>query len=44
VCDRVPYNDLGSDWLNRLRPEQHARPLVHQLHARGYSVTINDAA
>jgi transposase len=44
VRDRVPYNDLGPDWFNRLRPQQHARRLIHQLHALGYSVTINNAA
>lgn len=36
----VPYEDLGPDWFGRLRPEQHARRLVHQLEALGYSVAI----
>jgi transposase len=41
----VPYHDLGSDWFARVRPEQHARRLVHQLQALGYTVTITaDAA
>jgi transposase len=44
--DDVPYHDLGADWFGRLRPEQHARRLVHQLEALGYTVTIttSDAA
>ena len=44
--DGVPYDDLGADWFGRLRPEQHARRLVHQLKALGYDVTISasDAA
>jgi transposase len=41
----VPYQDLGGDWFAHLRPEQHARRLVHQLQALGYHVTITaDAA
>lgn len=39
--DGVPYHDLGADWFGRLRPEQHARRLVHQLKALGYDVAIN---
>jgi transposase len=43
--DGVPYHDLGADWFGRLRPQQHARRLVHQLEALGYTVTItSDAA
>jgi transposase len=44
--DGVAYNDLGADWFGRLRPQQHARRLVHQLRALGYEVTITapDAA
>jgi transposase len=40
------YEDLGADWFGRLRPEQHARRLVHQLETLGYSVAITakDAA
>jgi transposase len=40
------YQDLGPDWFGRLRPQQHARRLVHQLQALGYTVTITtpDAA
>jgi transposase len=40
------YQDLGADWFGRLRPEQHARRLVHQLEALGYTVSIStpDAA
>ena len=40
------YEDLGADWFGRLRPEQHARRLVHQLEALGYAVEISstDAA
>ena len=40
------YEDLGADWFGRLRPEQHARRLVHQLEALGYAVAITtkDAA
>lgn len=40
------YDDLGPDWFGRLRPEQHARRLVHQLEVLGYMVSINtpDAA
>ncbi|MGH9013266.1 MAG: IS110 family transposase [Acidimicrobiia bacterium] len=42
--DGVAYHDLGADWFNRLRPQQHARRLIHQLEALGYHVTINQAA
>ena len=40
------YEDLGADWFGHLRPEQHARRLVHQLESLGYSVSIaaKDAA
>jgi len=41
--DGVPYHDLGADWFGRLRPEQHARRLVHQLKALGYDVAITAA-
>jgi transposase len=43
--DGASYHDLGPDWFGRLRPQQHARRLVHQLQALGYTVTITaDAA
>jgi len=29
------YEDLGADWFGRLRPERHARRLVHQLETLG---------
>ena len=40
------YEDLGSHWFDRLRPEQRARRLVHQLESLGYAVvlTAKDAA
>jgi transposase len=41
--DDQPYHDLGPDWFGRLRPEQHARRLVHQLEALGYRVAITAA-
>jgi hypothetical protein len=38
------YQDLGADWFGRLRPERHARRLVHQLDALGYTVSISTHA
>ncbi len=37
----VPYQDLGSDWFVRRRPEAQARKLVSQLSALGYAVTLS---
>ena len=37
----TPYQDLGPDWFGRLRPQQHARRLIHQLEALGYTVSVN---
>ena len=37
----TPYQDLGPDWFGRLRPQQHARRLIHQLEALGYTVSAN---
>ena len=36
------YSDLGPDWFGRMRPQQHARRLVHQLEALGYSVELTE--
>jgi len=38
------YEDLGADWFGRLRPQQHARRLQHQLESLGYDVTITPKA
>lgn len=41
VRDRVPYHDLGADWLTRRRsPEQQTRRLVRQLERLGHKVTL----
>ncbi len=45
VRDRVPYRDLGPDWLaRRYSPEHRARRLVRQLEALGLTVTVEAAA
>jgi transposase len=45
VRDRVPYRDLGPDWLaRRYSPEHRARRLVRQLEALGLRVTVEAAA
>lgn len=45
VRDRVPFRELGPDWLaRRYSPEHRARRLVRQLQALGFSVTLEDAA
>jgi transposase len=45
VRDRVPYRELGPDWLARRRsPEQRTRRLVKQLEALGHKVTLEAAA
>jgi transposase len=41
VRDRVPFRELGPDWLRRrFSPEHRARRLQLQLEALGYKVTI----
>ncbi len=41
VRDRVPFRELGPDWLRRrYSPEHRARRLQKQLEALGYQVTI----
>ncbi len=45
VSDRVPYHDLGPDWLARRHsPEHRTRRLVKQLEALGHRVTLETAA
>src|SRR5207247_5184921 len=45
VRDRVPYRELGPDWLaRRSSPEHRARPLTRQLEALGYTVTLAAAS
>ncbi|MGQ0680650.1 MAG: IS110 family transposase, partial [Actinomycetota bacterium] len=40
ILDRKqPYQDLGSDWFVKRRPEAHARKLIAQLNTLGYQVT-----
>jgi transposase len=42
VRDRVPYRELGPDWLTRRHsPEHRTRRLVRQLEALGHKVTSN---
>jgi transposase len=44
VSDRVPYRELGADWLARRHsPEQRTRRLVRQLEALGHNVTLETA-
>ena len=42
--DGVTYHELGSDWFDRLTPDQHARRLARQIEALGFTVTIQPAA
>jgi transposase len=45
VRDRMPYRELGADWLTRrYSPEHRARRLVRQLEALGLKVTLEAAA
>ncbi len=45
VHDRVPYRELGPDWLARRHsPEHRTRKLVKQLEALGHRVTLETAA
>ncbi len=45
VRDRVPYRELGPDWLaRRYSPEHRARRLVRQLEALGFNVSMEAAA
>jgi transposase len=42
--DRVPYHELGADWLaRRYSPEHRTRRLVKQLEALGHHVTLETA-
>jgi hypothetical protein len=44
VRDRIPYRELGADWLKRrYSPEHRARRLVHQLESLGLKVTLEAA-
>jgi transposase len=44
VRDRLPYRELGADWLaRRYSPEHRARRLLHQLEALGLKVTLETA-
>ena len=45
VRDRVPFRELGPDWLARRHSPQHrTRRLVKQLEALGHKVTLEGAA
>jgi transposase len=45
VSDRVPFRELGPDWLARRHsPEHRTRRLVKQLEALGHTVTLDTAA
>jgi transposase len=45
VRDRVPFRELGPDWLaRRYSPEHRKQRLVRQLEALGYSVSVEAAA
>jgi len=45
VRDRVPYRELGPDWLaRRYSPEHRTRRLVRQLEALGHKVNLEAAA
>jgi transposase len=45
VRDRVPFRELGADWLARRHSVEHrTRRLVRQLEALGHSVTLEAAA
>jgi transposase len=44
VSDRIPYRELGPDWLARRHsPEHRTRRLVKQLEALGHTVTLGTA-
>jgi transposase len=44
VRDRVPYRELGPDWLaRRYSPEHRARRLLRQLEALGFNVSMEAA-
>jgi len=40
----VPYDDLGADYFDRLRPEQQARYHARRLAELGFDVTLNPIA
>jgi transposase len=40
----VPYEDLGADYFDRLRPEQHARYHARRLAELGFNVTLEPSA
>jgi transposase len=42
--DRVPYADLGVNWLDERHGTQHAKYLVHRLEKLGYQVDIQKAS
>src|SRR6266508_5052032 len=45
ISDRVPFRELGPDWLARRHsPEHRTRRLVKQLEALGHNVTLEAAA
>jgi len=45
VSDRLPYRELGPDWLaRRYSPEHRARRLLRQIETLGFNVTIEAAA
>ena len=45
VRDRVPYRELGPDWLARRHSVEHrTRRLVKQLEALGHNVSLETAA
>jgi hypothetical protein len=45
VRDRVPFRELGADWLARRYSVEHrSRRLVRQLEALGLHVTVEAAA
>jgi transposase len=44
VRDRLPYRELGPDWLaRRYSPEHRARRLLRQIEALGFNVSIEAA-
>ena len=44
LARRQPYHDLGPDYFTRRHSrEHHTRRLVRQLHALGYTVTLQPA-
>ena len=43
--DRVPYRELGANWLARRHTPEHRDPrLTRQLERLGYTVTLEAAA